>query len=111
MASSIGEDTPKGPPEDDLQQHEPESNSVANHGDLERATSTGKTAGTKQSFSIGATVAHPGDSVPTSPAGEQPTAKLSQLCSYCYSMSTIQSTKNLPASQINDALSRPSCPS
>lgn len=70
MASSIGEDTPKSPGTEAAARTLPLSNHSAEAADdLESQTSSSKSGELKHTFSIGATVARPGESYPTSPTG------------------------------------------
>ena len=69
MASSVGDESPKSivsTAEEHVEDHENHSN-----GKIE----DGKDENSKHTFSIGASVAHPGDDFPVGPVGECPFAK------------------------------------
>ena len=67
MASSIGDETPKSPGSDS-ERSPPTSN--GHHEHSESQTPSSKDEALKHTFSIGATVAGPEESYPTSPAGK-----------------------------------------
>lgn len=70
MASSIGEDSPKAP-NDAVERTRPTSNGSVEHiDDLESQTSSSKAVEKRHTYSIGASVAGPTESYPTSPTGE-----------------------------------------